>query len=70
MSNFTVQLTPPVVHRASEGSLDTSVSGGVSKQRTGYFDVWSSTNKKVEVVHDGITFNDTMQTLIDLDDLV
>lgn len=34
MAMITVQLTPDLVNEVSEGSLDTSVSGGVSKQRT------------------------------------
>lgn len=34
MASFTVQLTPSLVTKVSEGSLDTTVTDGVSAQRT------------------------------------
>lgn len=62
MANYSLKLTPNIVNLGSEGSLDTSVSGGVSYQRTGYIDVYNSTNRKVVEVVDGETFSDTIET--------
>jgi nitrate reductase NapAB chaperone NapD len=39
---------------------------GVSLQRTGYLEVYNSSNRKIVVVNDGETFNDTMETLSSL----
>lgn len=58
------------IHRGSECSLDTSVSGGKSYQRTGYFDVWNSTNRKVEIIKDNTAYTDTVATISDLDFIV
>lgn len=63
MANYTLKLTPALINMASEGSMDTSVSAGVSAQRTGYIEVHNSTNRKIVSVKDGVVFNDTMQTI-------
>lgn len=61
MANFKFTLTPEVIDRNSEGSLDTSVSGGVSYQRTGYIDVYNeNSDRKIVAVDDGETFTDTI----------
>mgnify|MGYP003418398137 CR=1 FL=1 len=62
MASYRLKLTPDLVNLGTEGSLDTSVSGGVSYQRTGYIDVYNSTNRKIVEVADGETFTDTMVT--------
>ena len=66
MANYTLKLTPTLVNLGTEGSLDTSVSGGVSAQRTGYIEVVDSTDLQKRMVwdlNDGAAFNDTFQTL-------
>jgi hypothetical protein len=60
MANFKIKLTPNLVNLASEGSLDTAVSGGVSLQRGGYFEVYNGTDRKIVSDVDGTTFNDTI----------
>lgn len=62
MADFRLVLTPDLLNMGTEGGLDTSVSGGVSYQRTGYLDVYNSTNRKVVEVVDGETFSDTIET--------
>jgi hypothetical protein len=66
MTTYTLNLTPDLVNAATEGSLDTSVSGGVSYQRTGYIEVENSNDRKICVVADGGTFTDTMTSLTTL----
>ena len=67
MTSFTLNLTPALVNPATEGSMDTSVSDGVSVQRTGYIEVENSSDRKIVVVADGASFDDAMQTLTDYD---
>lgn len=64
---FTVKLTPDLRNVDTEGSMDTAVVDGFSLQRTVYLDVYNGMNRKVVQVRDGGTFNDTMQTLVDLE---
>lgn len=64
---YTVKLTPDLRNLGTEGSLDTAVVNGVSIQRTVYLDVYNGTNRKIVAAKDGETFNDTMQTLVDLE---
>jgi len=69
MANFQLKLTPDLVNLGTEGSLDTSVVNGVSAQRTGYIEVVNASDlqqRMVWEVADGATFNDTLQTLIDI----
>jgi hypothetical protein len=66
MANFQLKLTPNLVNLGTEGSLDTSVVNGVSKQRTGYIEVVDASDLQARMVweiNDGATFNDTLQTL-------
>lgn len=66
MANYTLKLTPSLVNLGTEGSLDTSVSNGVSAQRTGYIEVVNASNLQQRMVwelNDGADFNDTLQTL-------
>lgn len=66
MANFQLKLTPNLVNLGTEGSLDTSVVNGVSIQRTGYIEVVDSSDLQARMVweiNDGVTFNDTLQTL-------
>jgi hypothetical protein len=66
MASYTFDLTPALRNMSTEGGLDTSLLNGVSLQRTGYLEVYNSSNRKIVVVNDGETFTDTMQTLSDL----
>jgi len=69
MANYTLKLTPTLVNLATEGSLDTSVVNGVSAQRTGYIEVVNTSDlqqRMVWEINDGVTFNDTFQTLTDI----
>ncbi len=70
MASYTLRLTPALINMGTEGSMDTSVSGGVSKQRTGYIDVYNSEDRKIVAAVDGEEFTDTMQTLGDFDFIV
>ena len=65
MATFTVDLSPSLVNLGTEGSLDTSVTGGNSIQRTvAGIMVTNGTSKKiVGRIPDGGSFNDTMDTL-------
>jgi hypothetical protein len=65
MTTYTLKLTPDLRNLSTEGGLDTSVSSGVSAQRTGYIEVNSGNNRKIVEVKDGETFTDTMQTITD-----
>lgn len=60
MASYTFSLTPNIRTRTSEGSLDTSVLGGNSYQRTGYLDVYNSAQRKIVKVADGATFTDAI----------
>ena len=61
MATFTVDLTPTVVMQTSEGLLDTSVVGGLSKQRTMevLLVVNGSNRKQLYGLADGETYDDT-----------
>jgi hypothetical protein len=61
MAVYTVDLTPVVVTNSSEGSLDTSVVGGLSIQRTfnDHMVVNGSDRKIVGRLADGSTYDDT-----------
>lgn len=61
MATYTVDLTPEVVTMTSEGSLDTSVSGGLSVQRTkeSVLVVNGSDRKQLYRLSDGETYDDT-----------
>lgn len=60
MTSYTMKVTPTLRHMATEGGLDTSVTNGVSIQRSGYIDVYNSTNRKIVSKIDGTVFDDTM----------
>jgi hypothetical protein len=61
MALYTVDLTPSLVNQISEGSLDTSVIGGLSKQRTkeAVLVVSGSNRKQLYRLVDGETYDDT-----------
>jgi len=61
MASYTVDLTPDLVNQVSEGSLDTSVRGGLSAQRTmdAVLVVNGSDRKQLYRLADGETYNDT-----------
>jgi hypothetical protein len=61
MATFTVDLTPAVVMQNSEGFLDTSVVGGLSKQRTvdALLVVNGSNRKQLYRLADGETYDNT-----------
>ena len=68
MATYTLDLTGAPLNFASVGGLDTSISNGVSLQRTGYIEtVDSSGNRKVNVMNDGASFSDAAQGLTDLE---
>jgi hypothetical protein len=59
MADYTITLTPGTRNMASEGSLDTAISGGLSIQRTGYIEVAVSGGKrKIVLLNDGEEFSD------------
>lgn len=67
MAMITVQLTPDLVNEVSEGSLDTSVVGGLSKQRTMecVLVVDGSDRKQLYRLADGETYDDsTFETVV------
>jgi hypothetical protein len=73
MASFQVKLVPDEINIGSEGYLDTSVSNGLSKQRT--FNVVNTVNSGgVSVMHvalnDGMYFNDTPETLLNVPGIV
>jgi len=61
MATYTVNLTPDLVTSVSEGSLDTSVSNGLSAQRTMecVLVVNGSDRKQLHRLADGETYDDT-----------
>ena len=63
--NYTVQLTPDKVNVDTEGSLDTSIFNGFSKQRTMNSIIVKNRNsqKVVGNLKDGDNFNNQIQTL-------
>lgn len=71
MANYVARLTPTLRHAGTEGSMDTSINAsGYSIQRTGYFEVYNSTNRKIVNAADGETFNDTIPTWTTNDNIV
>lgn len=69
MSTFTVDLSPVLVNLGTEGSLDTSVTGGNSLQRSvhGIMVVDGSDRKMVGRIADGGTFTDVVAASTELD---
>ena len=66
MSDYLFKLTPDLVNPGTEGSLDTSVVGGVSAQRTmAMFEVTNSTNRKIVGGVDGGAFDNVIATFAD-----
>jgi len=63
MATYTITLTPALRNLATEGGLDTALVAGKSVQRTGYIEVKNGTSRKIVLVKDGDTFNDTMATI-------
>ena len=61
MATYTVDLTPELVTMTSEGSLDTSVSGGLSAQRTkeAVLVVNGLDRKQLYRLSDGESYDDT-----------
>ena len=61
MASYTVDLTPSLVNQSSEGSLDDSLVGGLSVQRTveALLVVNGSDRKMLYRLADGETYNDT-----------
>ncbi len=70
MANYTLKLTPTLVNMGTEGSLDTTVTDGVSLQRTGFMEVSTEDGRKIVECNDGDTFDDTMETIADHDNIV
>lgn len=69
MATYTLNLTPALINLATEGSLDTSVLGGVSLQRTGYVETVDSTGgRKVTEMIDGESWTDVPQGPTDYGD--
>lgn len=67
MATYTVDLTPALVNQVSEGSLDTSVSAGLSKQRTMecVLVVNGSDRKQLHRLADGEAYDDsTFETVV------
>jgi hypothetical protein len=63
MATYTVDLSPTLVNLGTEGSLDTSVTGGNSIQRTVHgILMYNSGYKMAGRVADGGTFTDTIET--------
>jgi len=73
MASYTVQLVPSELNIGTESYLDTSITNGVSKQRT--LNVTNTVNTSgVSVMHvavvDGGSFDDTPQTLASISGIV
>lgn len=67
MATITVDLTPDLVNQVSEGSLDTSVSNGLSVQRTqeAVLVVNGNDRKQLYRLADGETYdNTTFETVV------
>lgn len=63
MATYTVDLTPALVNQNSEGSMDTSVSGGLSAQRTQecVLVVNGSDRKQLHRLADGESYDDAVE---------
>lgn len=61
MASYNVQLTPDLVNQVSEGNLDTTVSNGLSNQRTMecVLVVNGSDRKQLHRLSDGEGYDDT-----------
>lgn len=70
MADYIIKLTPDVINLASEGSLDTSVTNGVSIQRSIFIDVYNNGKRKVVEAMDGVTINDTIELWSNNENLV
>lgn len=72
MSSYTVELSPALVNLGTEGSLDTSVVGGNSIQRSvhGMMILNGTDRKMAGRVADGGSFTDTIEGISDLDFIV
>ena len=70
--NYTVQLTPDEINVDTEGSLDTSIFNGVSKQRTMNSIIVKNRNsqKVVGNLKDGDAFDNQIQTLASITGVV
>ncbi len=69
MAGYRIKLTPTLINLASEGSLDTSVSNGVSIQRTAYIEVYNAGKRKIVSKVDGTSFDDSILVWTDNDDI-
>lgn len=71
MANYRFRVTPTTyINPTTEGSMDTSLNGGFSIQRTGYIEVYNNGDRKIVVVNDNEAFNDTMQNFDSANDFV
>ena len=72
MATYIVNLSPALVNLGTEGSLDTSVTGGNSIQRSVHGIYFHSDGefKMAGRILDGGTFTDTVATVADLDFVV
>lgn len=68
MADYLVKLVPYELNFSTESGLDTSIINGVSKQRTvNVVETVTVSGRKVVVnANDGTTFNDTVQTIGDV----
>ena len=67
MATYTVDLTPDLVNQNSEGGLDTSVSEGLSNQRTQecVLVVNGDDRKQLYRLADGETYDDAVETPVE-----
>ena len=72
MATYIVDLSPALVNLGTEGSLDTSVTGGNSIQRSvhGIYFHADGEFKMTGRISDGGTFTDVLDTVADLDFVV
>lgn len=72
MATYTVELSPALVNLGTEGSLDTSVTGGNSIQRTVHGIYFHSEGqfKMVGRIADGGSFTNTIEDIGNLDFLI
>lgn len=72
MATYTVNLSPALVNLGTEGSLDTSVTGGNSIQRSvhGIYFHSNSEFKMVGRISDGASFTDVIEDNGSLDFLI
>jgi len=70
MAQYQLKLNPAYHAPNTESSMDTAIVNGVSIQRTGYIDVYSTGDRKVVSLIDGELFNDTMEGLADIPGII